>query len=139
VDEYANELFDRAWDIRIQYASVDEVGEILMRGREKEDQDIHELLEDAYTAAQGSKQLVDEKLNHEDQGGSGLPTDQITNAWSKHEDILMRYVGQTFGVSEDYQGLREQIEGEKVRTKVPIPRFMMKRYESEVEDAEIID
>jgi hypothetical protein len=30
VDEYANELFDRAWDIRIQYASVDEVGEILM-------------------------------------------------------------------------------------------------------------
>jgi hypothetical protein len=139
VDEYANELFDRAWDIRIQYASVDEVGEILMRGREKEDQDIHELLEDAYTAAQRSRQLIDEKLNHEDEGGRELPTDQITNAWSNHEDILMRYVGQTFEVSEEYRGLREQIEGERARTKVPIPRFMMRRYDSEVEDAEIID
>jgi hypothetical protein len=139
MDEYANELFNRAWDIRIQYTSVDEVEKILIRGREEEDQDIHELLKDTYTAAQRSKQLVDEKLNHEDQGGSELPTGQITDMWSEHEDILMRYVGQTFKVSEEYQGLREQIEGERVRTEVPIPRFMMKRYDSEVDDAEIID
>jgi tRNA(Glu) U13 pseudouridine synthase TruD len=139
MDEYEKELFNRALDTRIQYSSIDEVEEILIRGREEEDQDIHELLEDAYTAAQRSVQLVDEKLNHEDEGGSELPIGQITKAWSEHEDILMRYVGQTFGVSEDYRGLREQIEGERVKTEVPIPRFMMRRYDSEVGDAEIID
>lgn len=76
--------------------------------------------------------LAYEGLEAEDQGVSEIPMDQVTARWKEHENTLITYIGQKFEVSKDYSSLREQIETERVRTRIPIPRFMMKRHDSEV-------